>query len=108
MTTIKYVTNVTVHHRRRFRDATPCFALRFMLQRSFSSWNTSRIVQFIVNNAVGQGARVWAQRVPIITAERSGCTNVMAGQFIALIWVRHRDFVTCCKTTLSGSHVLFS
>jgi len=31
--------------------------------------------------------------------EHSGCTNVMAGQFIALIWVRYRDFVTCYKTT---------
>lgn len=38
--------------------------------------------------------------------ERSGCTNVMAEQFIALIWVRYRDFVTCYKTTPRSARIV--
>lgn len=42
------------------------------------------------------------QRILIIIVSRNiaGAANVMAGQFIALIWVRYRAFVAYYKITL--------
>lgn len=65
----------------------------------------SELLELIVNNIESECEQLIL--IIIIVAEHSGCTNVMAGRFIVLIWVRYRAFVACYKTTLRIVRIVF-